>query len=47
VQLGKMKTALAADSDFAIPLPPKQLIHEISQRDAAVARELNAAEDIH
>ena len=48
VQFGQMITRrLSPTRDFAIPFPPKQLIHKIGHRDVAVARELKAAEDVH
>ena len=47
VQLGKMKCSVVSNGDFAIPFSPQQLIDKIGHCDAAVARELIAAEDVH
>jgi hypothetical protein len=47
VQVREMKCAALPDGDFAIPLPPNQLINEIGHGDAPVTRELIAAENVH
>jgi hypothetical protein len=41
-----MKCTAVSNGDFAIPFSPQQLIDKIGHRDAAVARELIAAEDV-
>ena len=42
-----MKGAVVVHRDFAISLPPQQFVHQVGDRDAAVARELIALEDTH
>ena len=47
VKLGQSKMAAFSDGNFAVSLPPHQLIDEIGYRDTAVMRKLKATEKVH
>jgi hypothetical protein len=47
VHLGEGMKSFVLDGDFAISVSPQQLVYQIRHRDPAVARNLNAAENVH